>query len=300
MPRASTHYRGRFAPSPTGPLHLGSLIAALASFLDARHCGGQWLVRMEDLDPPREERGAAARILRSLQRHGLCWDEEVLYQSTRATDYTLALKALARAGRLFSCDCTRATLAPDGACSGHCRARQTNIRSPHALRVSISPDCRIQFTDLLQGPRLTALGESLADFVVRRKDGLYAYQLAVVVDDAAQGITHVVRGCDLLDSTPRQILLQQLLSYPTPQYCHLPVITTRQGQKFSKQNRAPALVDDDAAHNLRRALRFLQQREPPAALTTAPQVLAFAIEHWELSRVPAVMAITAATLGLDA
>lgn len=300
MPRASTHYRGRFAPSPTGPLHLGSLIAALASFLDARHCGGQWLVRMEDLDPPREERGAAARILRSLQRHGLCWDEEVLYQSTRATDYTLALNALARAGLLFSCDCTRATLAPDGACSGHCRARQTDIRSPHALRVSISPDCRIQFTDLLQGPRIIALGESLADFVVRRKDGLYAYQLAVVVDDAAQGITHVVRGCDLLDSTPRQILLQQLLSYPTPQYCHLPVITTRQGQKFSKQNRAPALVDDDAAHNLRRALRFLQQREPPAALTTAPQVLAFAIEHWELSRVPAVLAITAATLGLDA
>jgi glutamyl-Q tRNA(Asp) synthetase len=300
VPRANTLYRGRFAPSPTGPLHLGSLIAALASFLDARHCGGQWLLRMEDLDPPREEPGAAARILHSLQCHGLFWDEEVLYQSARAADYTLALDALARAGLLFSCDCTRATLAPDGACSGHCRARQTDIRSPHALRVTVRPDCQIEFTDLLQGPQLTALGEFLADFVVRRKDGLYAYQLAVVVDDAAQGITHVVRGCDLLDSTPRQMLLQQLLSYPTPRYCHLPVITTRQGQKFSKQNRAPALVDDDAVRNLRCALRFLRQREPPAALTTVLQVLAYAIEHWELSRVPAVMAIPAATLGLDA
>jgi glutamyl-Q tRNA(Asp) synthetase len=280
-------------------LHLGSLIAALASFLDARHCGGQWLVRMEDLDPPREEPGAATNILHSLQCHGLYWDEEVLYQSTRATDYTIALNELARAGLIFSCDCSRAILAPDGACRGDCRARQTDIRSPNALRITVKPGCLIQFTDLLQGPQLAALGESLADFVVRRRDGLHAYQLAVVVDDAAQGITHVVRGSDLLDSTPRQILLQQLLSYPTPRYCHLPVITTHQGQKFSKQNRAPALVDDDAAHNLRCALRFLQQREPPVALTTAGQILAYGIEYWDLSRVPAVMAIPAATIGLD-
>ena len=167
------------------------------------------------------------------------------------------------------------------------------------MRVAVKPGCQIQFTDLLQGPQLSDLGESLTDFVVRRKDGLYAYQLAVVVDDAAQGITHVVRGSDLLDSTPRQILLQQTLSYHTPHYCHMPVITTHQGQKFSKQNRAPALVDDDAAHNLRCALRFLQQREPPAALTTAQQILAHAIKCWDLSRVPAAMAIPAATIGLD-
>jgi glutamyl-Q tRNA(Asp) synthetase len=297
--RLKTLYRGRFAPSPTGPLHLGSLITALASYLDARHCGGQWLVRMEDLDPPREEPGAAASILRSLQCHGLFWDEEVLYQSTRAADYTSALTTLARDGLLFSCDCTRAILAPDGACLGHCRARQTDIRGPHALRVAVTPGCQIQFNDLLQGPQLSALGESLPDFVVQRKDGLYAYQLAVVVDDAAQGITHVVRGSDLLDSTPRQILLQQLLSFQTPHYCHLPVITTHEGQKFSKQNRAPALVDNDAAHNLRCALRFLQQREPPPALTTAEQILAHAIKCWDLSRVPAAMAIPAATIGLD-
>lgn len=300
MPRTNTLYRGRFAPSPTGPLHLGSLITALASFLDARHCGGQWLVRMEDLDPPREEPGAAASILKSLQRHGLFWDEEVLYQSTRTADYTIALNELARAGRLFSCDCTRAMLAPEGTCCGHCRARQTDIRSPHASRITGQPGCRIQFTDLLQGPQLTALGESSADFVVRRKDGLHAYQLAVVVDDAAQGITHVVRGSDLLDSTPRQILLQQLLSYPTPRYCHLPVITTHRGQKFSKQNRSAALVDNDAAHNLRCALRFLQQSEPPAALATATQVLDYAIKYWDLSRVPATMAIPAASIGLEA
>jgi len=297
--RVNTLYRGRFAPSPTGPLHLGSLITALASFLDARHCGGQWLVRMEDLDPPREESGAAASILHSLQCHGLFWDEDVLYQNTRAADYAIALNELARAGLLFPCDCSRAILAPDGACRGHCRARHADISSPHAMRITVKRDCRIEFTDLLQGPQFCALGESLTDFVLRRKDGLYAYQLAVVVDDAAQGITHIVRGSDLLDSAPRQIFLQQLLSYPIPRYCHVPVITTRQGQKFSKQNRAPALVDNDAPQNLRRALRFLQQREPPAALTTAPQVLAHAIEYWDLSLVPATLSIPAATIGME-
>jgi glutamyl-Q tRNA(Asp) synthetase len=254
---------------------------------------------MEDIDPPREEPGAAASILHSLQCHGLFWDEEVLYQSTRAADYTIALNALDRAGLLFSCDCTRAMLAPDGTCCGNCRARQRDICGPHALRVTVKQARQIQFNDLLQGPQLTDLGESLTDFVVRRKDGLYAYQLAVVVDDAAQGITHVVRGSDLLDSTARQILLQQMLSYATPAYCHLPVITTLQGQKFSKQNRAPALVDVDAAHNLRCALRFLQQREPPTPLTTVSQILAHAIEYWNLSRVPSAMAIPAATIGLD-
>jgi glutamyl-Q tRNA(Asp) synthetase len=299
VPSANTLYRGRFAPSPTGPLHLGSLITALASFLDARHCGGRWLVRMEDLDPPREEPGAADSILHSLQCHGLRWDEDVLYQSTRSTAYSAALTELAQAGHLFSCACSRATLAPDGACRGHCRTRQADITGRHALRTTVTPDCQIQFADLLQGTQHSALGESLTDFVVRRKDGLYAYQLAVVVDDAAQGITRVVRGSDLLDSTPRQILLQQQLSYRTPQYCHLPVITTRQGQKFSKQNRAPALVDDNATRNLRCALRFLQQQEPPVALNTVEQILAHATAHWELPRVPAAMAIGAASIGVD-
>jgi glutamyl-Q tRNA(Asp) synthetase len=299
MPRTNTQYRGRFAPSPTGPLHLGSLIAALASFLDARHCCGRWLVRMEDLDPPREEPGAADSILTSLQRHGLYWDGEVLYQSTRSAAYAAALAALAQGGHLFFCDCSRANLEPDGVCRGACRTRQHDLAGPLAIRINVPPDCEIGFTDLLQGPQHAALGASLADFVVRRKDGLDAYQLAVVVDDAAQGITHVVRGSDLLVSTPRQIFLQQRMAYATPCYAHLPVITTAQGQKFSKQNHAPALDDAQAVDNLRSALRFLQQADPPSTLTSTEPLLAYAIEHWVLQRVPGTTAIPAACIGLD-
>lgn len=300
MPRFNTLYRGRFAPSPTGPLHLGSLIAALASYLDARHCGGIWLVRMEDLDPPREEPGAADSILHSLQCHGLHWDEDVLYQSKRSHAYTAALAVLAEDGLLFSCDCSRTMLGADGACRSDCRKRQQEISGPRAIRACVPLDCEIRFTDLLQGPQHIALGKSLSDFVVRRKDGLDAYQLAVVVDDAKQSISHVVRGSDLLDSTPRQIFLQRRLAYPTPRYCHLPVITTGQGQKFSKQNHAPALDNDQAIHNLRGALRFLHQREPPATLTRVEHLLAYAIEHWSLRRVPATMEIPAVSIDLSA
>lgn len=298
MPRSKPLYRGRFAPSPTGPLHLGSLIAALASFLDARHCGGHWLVRMEDLDPPREEPGAAASILRSLQHHGLLWDEDVMYQSTRGDAYAAALSTLAQNGLLFACDCTRALLDADGVCRGDCRARQRDIAGRGAIRVAVPADCTIQFTDLLQESQPVASGVLPYDFVVRRRDGLTAYQLAVVVDDAGQGITHVMRGSDLLDSTPRQIYLQQQLGYNTPRYCHLPVITTAQGQKFSKQNHAPALVDDSAVRNLRSALRFLGQHPPPDALTSVDDVLAHAIRHWALARVPSALAIRADRIGL--
>jgi len=298
VPRSPRPYRGRFAPSPTGPLHLGSLIAALASFLDARHAGGRWLVRMEDLDPPREEPGAAEGILHSLQCHGLQWDEDVLYQHSRAAAYTEALNLLRAGAHLFLCGCTRAMQGEDGVCRGDCRSRQQDFTDTTAVRVAVSPDCRIQFRDLLQGLHDTNLGQSLADFVVRRRDGLTAYQLAVVVDDAQQGITHVVRGSDLLDSTPRQIYLQQLLGYPTPQYCHLPVITTAQGQKFSKQNHAPALRTEHAAGNLRHVLRFLCQSEPPPSLTAVEEVLSYAIEHWRLAQVPATLAVPASAIGL--
>lgn len=299
MPGPAAPYRGRFAPSPTGPLHLGSLIAALASFLDARHVAGTWLVRMEDLDPPREEPGAAGRILHSLQCHGLAWDEDVLWQSGRTAAYAGALKALSASGDLFYCDCTRAMLGPDGACSGHCISRQPSVNPPRATRVSVPPDCRICFRDELQGLQNSHLGAQFPDFVVKRKDGLDAYQLAVVVDDAAQGITHVVRGSDLLDSTPRQIFLQQRLDYPTPHYCHLPVITNRLGQKLSKQNHAPALDDAQPLANLRLALRFLHQPEPPGEVATTDQLLDFAIRHWMPERIPANEAIPASTLGLQ-
>ncbi len=293
MPDSIAPYRGRFAPSPTGPLHLGSLIAALASWLDARHCGGSWLVRMEDLDPPREEPGAGRRILYSLQCHGLHWDGEVMWQSSRGAAYAAALETLAAGGHLFRCDCTRQMLGPGGTCAGRCRERQTEITGPWAVRVSVPADCRIEFSDRLQGPQASDLGRELPDFVVRRKDGLDAYQLAVVVDDANQGITDVVRGSDLLDSTPRQIFLQRLLGCGAPRYCHLPVITNAQGQKLSKQNRAPALDDERPAANLRQALRFLQQEAPPVQLRAPGELLAFALRHWEPGRIPAALAVAA-------
>lgn len=287
-------YRGRFAPSPTGPLHFGSLIAALASFLDARHSGGSWLVRMEDLDPPREEKGAARRILSSLQYHGLHWDEDVLFQSRRGDAYAAALDELAAGGHLFSCDCTRALLGPDGACRGRCRERQGQLAAPAATRVAVPPDTRIEFIDQVQGRIATDLGAHVPDFVVKRKDGLDAYQLAVVVDDAWQGVSHIVRGSDLLDSTPRQVFLQRLLGYPTPGYCHIPVITDGGGQKLSKQNHAPPLDDHNAAANLRAALAFLHQLEPPPALGTTGEILAFASRHWVPGRIPALLSIAAA------
>ena len=290
----SKPYRGRFAPSPTGPLHLGSLIAALASYLDARHRQGTWLVRMEDLDPPREEPGAAERILSSLEQHGLRWDETVMWQSRRLPDYARALEQLRRGGLLFRCDCTRAMLGPDGACRGRCQPRQGQVGDPSALRVRVPGDCRIEFDDRLQGRQSHQLGQEWPDFVVRRKDGLDAYQLAVVVDDAAQGISHVVRGSDLLDSTPRQLFLQRLLGFPGLDYCHLPVITDRGGQKLSKQNHAPPLDDDQAPDNLRSALRFLRQAEPPPDRQHCEQILAFAIQRWAPGRIPRALAIPAA------
>ena len=296
MSRSAAPYRGRFAPSPTGPLHLGSLIAALASYLDARQQGGSWLVRMEDLDPPREEPGAAERILQSLELHGLSWDEELLWQGHREDAYQEALAKLATTGRLFRCDCTRAMLGAGGACRGRCQARQQQIVQPFSLRVSVPSDHCIVCSDGLQGEQRNPLGEVLPDFVVKRKDGLNAYQLAVVVDDAYQGITHVVRGSDLLDSTPRQIYLQQLLQQPTPSYCHLPVITNELGQKLSKQNLAPALDDERATDNLRAALRFLRQPAPPSGLAATRQILAFAVDHWDLQQVPRALAVAAGDL----
>jgi len=296
LPSSIPDYRGRFAPSPTGPLHLGSLIAALASYLDARKVQGIWLVRMEDLDPPREEPGAAQAILHSLQCHGLTWDEDVMWQSHRSAAYRKALTNLDQRGHLFHCDCTRAILGPGGACGGRCLPRQQAIQSPHATRVSVPPQCRIQFQDQLQGSQDRLLGAELPDFVVRRKDGLDAYQLAVVVDDAGQNITHVVRGTDLLDSTPRQIFLQELLDYPTPGYCHLPVITNQMGQKFSKQNHAPALANDRPVANLRLALQFLHQDSPPPAITETGPLLEFAIRHWDSGRIPHTESVPAATL----
>lgn len=289
-------YRGRFAPSPTGPLHLGSLIAAVASYLDARHAQGVWLVRMDDLDPPREEPGAAERILASLQAHALHWDEEVVYQSTRDAAYHTALTQLNEMGYLFYCECSRAMQGPEGICCGTCSYRQEWVAKPRSIRVRVPAETEIQFTDQVQARQYSALGASCPDFIVRRKDGLNAYQLAVVVDDAAQGITHVVRGSDLLDTTPRQVYLQQLLGHPTPQYLHFPVITTALGHKFSKQNHAPPLNDSTPSDNLRYVLRFLNQTQPPGDLDSPAQILEFAVSHWSVAQVPRTLTIPAAAL----
>ena len=256
-------YAGRFAPSPTGPLHMGSLIAALASWLDARAAGGRWLIRMEDLDRPRCAPGAADAILDALRRLGLRWDGEVVYQSVRLGLYQRALQELQP--RSYWCGCSRReiadsslSLAADGApiYPGTCRNGTT--REPRALRVRTSDEL-VAFDDRVQGRQAQVLERDIGDFVLYRADGLFAYQLAVVVDDAEQGITDVVRGADLLDSTARQIYLQRLLGLPTPRYLHVPVAVDASGEKLSKQT--GALAVDASFATIRSALRFLGQPE---------------------------------------
>jgi glutamyl-Q tRNA(Asp) synthetase len=275
MTRSAGSYCGRFAPSPTGPLHFGSLLAALASYLDARAHGGRWLLRVEDIDPPREQPGASRAIIDSLRAHGLGWDGPVCYQHTRGNAYDAALETLERKGLLRRCYCPRRVLGPDGACGGRCGGEG---EGPAALRVRVDPAWPTAFEDRFQGPvAATALPE---DFVVRRRDGLYAYQLAVVVDDHAQGITDVVRGADLLSVTPRQRYLQACLGYTSPRYAHCPVLLGGDGRKLSKQNHAPPLEDGNAVANLRRALELLAQPPAPAAAATPPALLAHAVRHW--------------------
>lgn len=288
-------YRGRFAPSPTGPLHFGSLVAAVGSFLDARHHKGEWLVRMEDLDPPREVPGAATDILRILERYGMHWDGEVFYQGRRSSKYRAALEQLDADGRLYGCACTRKEIA-DTALPGQigniypgtCRDGLPDGRKVRALRVRVE-NTEISFYDSLQGNTRQHLGREVGDFVVRRADNLVAYQLAVVVDDAAQQITDIVRGADLLDSTPRQVYLQKLLGLPTPAYCHLPVAINTAGEKLSKQTCAQAIGTADPVTVLLDVLQFLQQDLPVSAGDIALEDLwQWAIERWDSTRLHAI------------
>lgn len=292
-------YTGRFAPSPTGPLHFGSLLAALASFLEARCRNGQWLVRMEDIDPPREVAGAADLILRTLERYGFEWDGAVMFQSRRDEAYRAALEELRRKGALYACRCSRRetleaaaalSLAP-GVYPGTCRSADHTLTGPGALRVR-TEGAAVAFTDRLQGPQRQDVEREVGDFVVRRADGLWAYQLAVVVDDAAQGITDIVRGSDLLESTPRQIHLQHLLGLPTPGYLHLPVAVNAAGEKLSKQTYAPALPMDDPLPPLWQALAFLGQRPPTELLEGEVAALwRWAAAHWDARAIPAARAL---------
>jgi glutamyl-Q tRNA(Asp) synthetase len=266
----SPRYRGRFAPSPTGPLHFGSLVAAIVSYCDARAAAGHWLVRIEDVDLPRSRPDAESAILAALERYGFAWDGDILRQSERIESYEFALTRLRANGDVYECACARRELetAPVGAGGervypGTCRdgipAERTGRRQ-RAWRVRAG-DAHIEFRDRLQGPQVQELARDVGDFVVRRADGLYAYQLAVVVDDALQDITHVVRGADLLASTPRQILLQRLLGYPPVSYLHAPVAINAGGEKLSKQTRA-APLPQDALPALLAAWRFLEQPLP--------------------------------------
>jgi glutamyl-Q tRNA(Asp) synthetase len=244
-------------------------------------------MRMEDLDPPREQPGAAEDILWALRQHGLHWDGDVLWQSRRQAAYGAVVEHLLANGLAFYCDCSRAQLrAEGGVYQGRCRDRGLGIDADAAVRLMVDTAARITIDDLVQAPLTQALATDVGDFVIHRRDGLFAYQLAVVVDDAFQGVNTVLRGSDLYDSTPRQVFLQQLLGLPTPRYAHIPVIENAQGQKLSKQTHAPALDPDCATDNLRLALRFLQQPAPPADLQQVEPLLAFAVAHWDLGAVP--------------
>jgi glutamyl-Q tRNA(Asp) synthetase len=281
-------YRGRFAPSPTGPLHLGSLSTALASFLDARSHRGAWLLRIEDLDPPREQHGATRRILASLRAHALHWDETELYQHDRTAAYERVIAALLDSGDAFHCTCSRQDLhLGQGAHVTACPRSRTPPAGESAVRLH-ARDTPYRFADIFLGEVELPGPAGTDDFVIRRRDGLYAYQLAVVIDDAEQQITHVVRGRDLLESTPHQIFLRTRLGLPPVNYGHIPLLLNARGQKLSKQNHAPALDDARAPQNLLLCLEALGQLPPPAAARDdCVPILNWAIAHWQRALVPA-------------
>ena len=290
---ARNGYRGRFAPSPTGPLHFGSLIAAVGSWLEAKTRGGEWLVRIEDLDTPRVAPGAVDDILRALEACGMQWDGAVVHQSARTEAYHAALHELKRRGRVYPCACSRREIA-DSAVNciegrvypGTCRIGLTAGRKIRALRLD-TRGASVEFTDALQGPMVQNLETAIGDFVLYRAGGVFAYQLAVVVDDAEQGITDVVRGADLLDSTPRQIFLQRLLGLPRIRYAHLPVAVNGRGEKLSKQTCAEPIDVGRPLPALIAALRFLGQN-PPCALAgaTPGELWEWALASWRIERAP--------------
>ncbi len=295
-----TRYRGRFAPSPTGPLHFGSLVAALGSYLDARSQGGEWLLRIEDVDAPRTVPGAADGILRTLAGFAFEWDGEVLVQSRRPDFYHEALVALQLNGDAYPCACSRSEIAAatrqrsvDGGLlyPGACRDGLAEGKAARAWRLRV-PSRDFAFVDRVQGPVRQNLEREVGDFVLLRADGQYAYQLAVVVDDAMQGVNAVVRGVDLLDSTARQIGLQQRLGLPTPSYAHLPVAVNAAGEKLSKQTCAPAVDAQRGSKALADAMRFLGH-PVPVELHQAPpaEFWPWAIADWSIERVPKTRAL---------
>jgi glutamyl-Q tRNA(Asp) synthetase len=279
-------YVGRFAPTPSGDLHLGSLYTAAASFLDARAHGGRWLLRMEDLDRPREAAGSAAGILRTLQGFGFEWDGEIVRQRDRTELYVEALQTLQDRGLTFECSCSRLQLDDESRYPGTCRTRPSNSRVPTATRLRVEPES-ILFRDRIQGTYRQDVGRAVGDVILRRRDRIFAYLLAVVVDDAAQGVTHVVRGADLLDNTPRQIYLQRLLGLPLPAYAHVPVLTEPDDSKLAKSRRSVRLDGGVALAQLV-AVYSMLGLAPPDSLATASlgEAWAWAIGQWNVEKVP--------------
>jgi len=295
LTREPAPYIGRFAPSPTGPLHFGSLVAAVASYLQARIHEGLWLLRIEDIDPPREQLGATDAILRALERYKFEWDGDVIYQSDSQSAHEAALRSILERDLAYPCSCSRRDLANvprgplgliyPGTCRGGCDGSETAVR----VRTNNRP---ISFEDTLQGRQSQCLERESGDFVIQRRDGLIAYQLAVVVDDELQGITEIVRGIDIIDSTARQIWLQQLLGYDAPGYVHIPVITHPNGDKLSKLTGAPGIGLDDAEETLVRALGALQQDPPPNLhADSLSNIWHWATENWRLEPMQGLKAI---------
>lgn len=277
-PSSPSPYIGRFAPSPSGPLHFGSLVTAVASYLHARQQGGQWLVRIDDLDPPRVVEGATEAILDCLQQHGLSADAPIQYQSQSSSAYQQALDELLTSGQAFQCPCSRKDLQRNnGRHQRPCRPAQPDLEQ--AWRFD-SQNWQITFEDGLQGQQSEQLAAVSGDFVLRRRDLVFAYQLAVVVDDAALGVTDIVRGIDLMHATPRQVALQQALGLNTPRYYHLPVLCHADGEKLSKGSGAPA-VEGDPVNNLRQVLQLLGINAP-SRLDTPASLLGWAESRWQI------------------
>ncbi|WP_160288412.1 tRNA glutamyl-Q(34) synthetase GluQRS [Pseudomonas knackmussii] len=292
-----SRYIGRFAPTPSGYLHFGSLVAAVASYLDARAVGGRWLVRMEDLDPPREMPGAQDAILQTLERYGFEWDGPVERQSSRGEAYEAVIQQWLLSGLAYACTCSRKQLEGTGGIyPGTCRNAQHDWHGDVAIRIRV-PELEYAFIDRVQGEFRQHLGREVGDFIIRRRDGLFAYQLAVVLDDAWQGVTDIVRGADLLDNTPRQLYLQELLGIAHPRYLHVPLIIQPDGHKLGKSYRSPPLPVEQAAPLLVRALRALGQEAPEALVHGSPrEVLDWGIAHWDAGRIPRVLTLEDARL----
>jgi len=265
---------------------MGSLVAALASFLDAKANEGAWLVRIDDIDPPREVAGAKAQILATLHAHGMSGDEELILQSSHHAAYETALEKLWQQGLLFVCSCTRTTLGPTGCCIRDCRDQARPQTVEGSLRIHVPTGTHIEFTDLVLGPQNVDLASQLSNFIVRRRDGLYAYQLAAAVDDFSPHITHVIRGADLLESTPRQMFLRRMLALPDPLYGHTPVLTDALGTKLSKQTGAAPVNNRLALDNLRFALTFLGQPKPDSHVSNVPDLLRSAVANWRRACLP--------------